>query len=214
MNVRHRLAALSSLFEYLYEKNAVTRNPVKGVKPPPVESNEGKTQALRDRRARALLDAPDSVSLKGMRDGTMLATLLYQALRRDDLCKVSVKDFRRERCGVRASGNSHAAATMAIGTGIALPLSANGRRQYQGRGAAGSPRGADRLTRRSRTPQITRVGCCLKAPARLARPRGVCCDGPSRSSRPVPDPPGPSCPARESGLARCSGPIAGRNCGQ
>ena len=29
---RHRLAALSSLFEYLCEKNAVTHNPVKGVK--------------------------------------------------------------------------------------------------------------------------------------------------------------------------------------
>jgi integrase/recombinase XerD len=29
--VRHRLAALSSLFEYLCEKNAVTHNPVKGV---------------------------------------------------------------------------------------------------------------------------------------------------------------------------------------
>ena len=32
--VRHRLAALSSLFEYLCERNAVTHNPVKGVKRP------------------------------------------------------------------------------------------------------------------------------------------------------------------------------------
>ena len=32
MTIRHRLAALSSLFEYLCEKNAVTHNPVKGVK--------------------------------------------------------------------------------------------------------------------------------------------------------------------------------------
>ena len=32
--VRHRLAALSSLFEYLCEKNAVSHNPVKGVKRP------------------------------------------------------------------------------------------------------------------------------------------------------------------------------------
>ena len=38
MTVRHRLAALSSLFEYLCEKNAVTHNPLKGVKRPPVES--------------------------------------------------------------------------------------------------------------------------------------------------------------------------------
>jgi len=52
MTVRHRLAALSSLFEYLCEKNAVTHNPVKGVKRPPVESYQGKTPALGDYQAR------------------------------------------------------------------------------------------------------------------------------------------------------------------
>src|SRR5271156_1632895 len=31
--IRHRLAALASLFEYLCEKNAVTHNPVKGAEP-------------------------------------------------------------------------------------------------------------------------------------------------------------------------------------
>jgi site-specific recombinase XerC len=36
---------LSSLFEYLCEKNAVTHNPVKGVKRPKAESGEGKTPA-------------------------------------------------------------------------------------------------------------------------------------------------------------------------
>ena len=58
MTIRHRLAALSSLFEYLCEKNAVTHNPVKGVKRPPVESYEGKTPALGDHQARQLLDDP------------------------------------------------------------------------------------------------------------------------------------------------------------
>jgi site-specific recombinase XerC len=55
--VRHRLAALPSLFEYLCEKNAVTHNPVKGVKRPRAESGEGKT-ALGDHQARDLLVAP------------------------------------------------------------------------------------------------------------------------------------------------------------
>ena len=55
--VRHRLAALSSLFEYLCEKNAVTHNPVKGVKRPMAESGEGKTPALGDHQARELLAA-------------------------------------------------------------------------------------------------------------------------------------------------------------
>lgn len=99
--IRHRLSALSSLFEYLCEKNAVTHNPVKGVKRPPVESYEGKTPALGDHQARALLDAPYNLSLKGKRDRALLATLLYHALRRDELCRLTIKDFRHERRGVR-----------------------------------------------------------------------------------------------------------------
>jgi integrase/recombinase XerD len=100
MTVRHRLAALSSLFEYLCEKNAVTYNPVKGVKRPAIENYEGKTPALGDHQARALLDAPEGASLKGKRDRAILATLLYHALRRDELCQLKVRDFRHERRGV------------------------------------------------------------------------------------------------------------------
>ena len=100
MTVRHRLAALSSLFEYLCEKNAVTHNPVKGVKRPRVESEEGKTPALGDHQARQLLDAPPGDTLKGKRDRALLATLLYHALRRDELCRMKVKDFKHERRGV------------------------------------------------------------------------------------------------------------------
>ena len=60
--LRHRLAALSSLSEYLCERNAVTHNHVKGVKRPPVESYEGKTPALGDHQARKL-NAPMSQEL-------------------------------------------------------------------------------------------------------------------------------------------------------
>ena len=97
MTVRHRLAALSSLFEHLCESNAVTHNPVKGVKRPPVESYEGKTPALGDHQARSLLEAPDAISLKGKRDRAILATLLYHALRREELCKLTVKDLQERR---------------------------------------------------------------------------------------------------------------------
>ncbi len=98
--IRHRLAALSSLFEHLCNANTVTHNPVKGVKRPVVETYEGKTPALGDHQARQLLDAPDGVSLKGKRDRAMLATLLYHALRREELCRLKVKDFKNERRGV------------------------------------------------------------------------------------------------------------------
>jgi site-specific recombinase XerD len=98
--IRHRLAALSSLFQYLCDRNAVTHNPVKGVKRPKNESDEGKTPALGDHQARKLLVAPDEESLKGLRDRAILATLLYHALRREELCKLRVKDFKHERRGV------------------------------------------------------------------------------------------------------------------
>jgi integrase/recombinase XerD len=99
-SIRHRLAALSSLFQYLCDNNAVTHNPVKGVKRPKTESGEGKTPAIADHQARKLLVAPPEKSLKGMRDRAILATLLYHALRREELCKLTVRDARHERRGV------------------------------------------------------------------------------------------------------------------
>ncbi|HZY58841.1 MAG TPA: tyrosine-type recombinase/integrase [Candidatus Binataceae bacterium] len=104
--VRHRLAALSSLFEYLCEKNAVTHNPVKGVKRPRAESGEGKTPALGDHQARDLLVAPGKdaaageETIKDKRDRAILSTLLFHAQRREELCKLKVKDFRNTRRGV------------------------------------------------------------------------------------------------------------------
>src|SRR5687768_3028223 len=62
--IRRKLAALASLFEHLCESNAVTHNPVKGVKRPVVESQQGKTPALGVAQARALLSTPDANTLK------------------------------------------------------------------------------------------------------------------------------------------------------
>jgi integrase/recombinase XerD len=98
--IRHRLAALSSLFQYLCDKNAVPHNPVKGVKRPKNESDIGKTPAIADHQARKLLVAPAEKSLKGVRDRAILATLLYHALRREELCKLKVRDCKHERRGV------------------------------------------------------------------------------------------------------------------
>ena len=98
--IRHRLAALSSLFEYLCENNAVTHNPVKGVKRPTAESGPGKTGAIGDHQARELLVAPGEETIKDKRDRAILSTLLFHALRRDELCKLKVKDARHGRRGV------------------------------------------------------------------------------------------------------------------
>jgi integrase/recombinase XerD len=98
--IRHRLASLASLFEYLCDKNAVTHNPVKGVERPRTESGEGKTPAIGDHQARKLLDAPQDDTIKSKRDRAILCTLLFHALRREELCKLKVRDFRHARKGV------------------------------------------------------------------------------------------------------------------
>ncbi|KAE8759635.1 tyrosine-type recombinase/integrase [Paraburkholderia madseniana] len=95
--IRRKLAALSSLFDYLCERNAVALNPVAGVKRPKNNGSEGKTPALGDHQARALLDAPDPDTLKGKRDRAILAVLLYHGLRREELCLLKVRDIHDRR---------------------------------------------------------------------------------------------------------------------
>lgn len=92
-SIRRKLAALSSLFDYLCERNAVTGNPVDGVKRPAANGNEGSTPALGDAQARKLLDAPPADTPKGVRDRAILATLLYHGIRREELCLLRVKDM-------------------------------------------------------------------------------------------------------------------------
>ncbi len=98
--VRRKLSAVSSLFDYLCERNAVAGNPVDGVKRPMARANEGSTPALSDGQARKLLEAPPEDTLKGARDRAILATLLYHGIRREELCGLLVKDMQ-SREGVR-----------------------------------------------------------------------------------------------------------------
>lgn len=95
--IRRKLAALSSLFDYLCEANAVVSNPVKGVKRPAMVSAEGKTPAIGDHQARSLLNAPDASTLQGQRDRAILSTLLYHGLRRAELCALTVGDVQQRR---------------------------------------------------------------------------------------------------------------------
>jgi integrase/recombinase XerD len=92
--IRRKLSALSALFDYLCESNAVAGNPVDGVKRPMANGNEGLTPALGDAQARKLIDAPPADTLKGVRDRAILATLLYHGIRREELCGLRVRDMQ------------------------------------------------------------------------------------------------------------------------
>jgi site-specific recombinase XerD len=96
-SIRRKLSALCALFDFLCDNNAITHNPVNGVKRPKEGANEGKTSALSDAQAKQLLAAPDGATLKGKRDRAILAVLLYHALRRAELCSVRVRDYEIRR---------------------------------------------------------------------------------------------------------------------
>lgn len=93
-SIRRKLSSLSSLFDYLCERNAVTGNPVDGVKRPATNGNEGSTPALGDAQARRLLEAPALDTVKGVRDRAILATLLYHGIRREELCLLRRRDMQ------------------------------------------------------------------------------------------------------------------------
>jgi len=93
-SIRRKLSALSSLYDYLCERNAVLGNPVDGVKRPAANGNEGSTPALGDAQARRLLEAPAPDTLKGVRDRAILAVLLYHGIRREELCQLRLRDMQ------------------------------------------------------------------------------------------------------------------------
>src|ERR1700741_78064 len=93
-SIRRKLSALSALFDYLCESNAVAGNPVDGVKRPMANGNEGLTPALGDAQARKLIEAPPADTLKGVRDRAILATLLYYGIRREEVCGLRVRDMQ------------------------------------------------------------------------------------------------------------------------
>lgn len=95
--VRRKLSAVASLFDYLCECNAVPFNPADGVKRPNQGTNEGKSPALGDAEAKALLEAPAPDTLKGLRDRAILSILLFHGLRRAELCSLAVGDLQSRR---------------------------------------------------------------------------------------------------------------------
>ena len=97
--IRRKLAAISSLFEYFCNENAVESNPVACVQRPSADNNIGKTTALSDDQARMLLQAPEGGGLNAVRDRAIIATYLFHGLRRTELAGLEVRSLA-ERSGV------------------------------------------------------------------------------------------------------------------
>lgn len=91
--IRRRISALSRLYQFLIQKSALNYNPARDVERPKEGANQGKTPALSNHDAKRLLQAPPSTTLKGKRDRAILAVLLYHALRREEVCTLTVQDL-------------------------------------------------------------------------------------------------------------------------
>jgi site-specific recombinase XerD len=98
--VKRNMATISKFLEMLCDNKVLEINVVQGVERPKLNSTEGATQAINAAQARDLLDAPDPKTIKGKRDRAILATFLFHALRRSELCNLKVKDIL-ERDGIK-----------------------------------------------------------------------------------------------------------------
>ena len=98
--VKRNMATISKFLELLCDNKILEINVVQGVERPKLNSTEGATQAINAAQAKDLLDAPDPKTLKGKRDRAILATFLFHALRRSELCNLKVKDIL-DRDGIK-----------------------------------------------------------------------------------------------------------------
>lgn len=90
-----KLSALSSLCNYLCNENAITANPTVGVQRPKAISR--KTSDLKSTDVRAMLDAPDPETIKGLRDRAILSVGFFHSSRRSEIANMKVRDFYMDK---------------------------------------------------------------------------------------------------------------------
>lgn len=95
--IRRRLSALSSLFSHLVSKRLADANPCREVKRPRINRARGETTSFSTKQARALLDAPDLTTLRGLRDRALLSIGLQVGARRSEIARLAVKDFHQNQ---------------------------------------------------------------------------------------------------------------------
>lgn len=95
--IRGRLAALSSLFKHLAEKQVVAMNPVTGVKRPRVERSQVKAHCLSGRQVRRMLSMVEGNDLTALRDRALLCLYFYCGCRLSEAINLRVRDFQPSR---------------------------------------------------------------------------------------------------------------------
>lgn len=94
--IASRLSALSSLYKHLTDEQVTQSNPVTGVRRPKTGNagiGAGKSPSLSKRQVRAMLDAPDTSNIQGLRDRALLHIYFYVGARCSEPTTLKVKDF-------------------------------------------------------------------------------------------------------------------------
>lgn len=94
--IANRLSALSSLYKHLTDQQLTPTNPVAGVKRPKTGNagiGAGKSPTLSRRQVRAMLDAPNIDTVKGLRDRAFLHIFFYAGARCSEPAMLKIKDF-------------------------------------------------------------------------------------------------------------------------
>jgi len=97
-----RLIALRRFFEHLEKTDAILVNPTVGLKLPTLPSRLPKT-VLTPGEARALLDAPDTQTKKGIRDKAILETFYSTGIRAGEMARLTVFDVDYKNGFVRVT---------------------------------------------------------------------------------------------------------------
>jgi len=94
--IRRKLAALSSLFAHLVHHQVLRENPTRELRRPSVNRRQGRTPAFSTAQARAILDAPDGTTLRGLRDRAILSVGFQAGPRRGSIARLRVRDFHQD----------------------------------------------------------------------------------------------------------------------
>ena len=92
--VKQSLAAIRQLCDFLVVRQVLTMNPATSVKAPRQVHRRGLTPVLLPEEARAILDAIDVTTLKGLRDRALIATMTYTFARISATLALRVSDYQ------------------------------------------------------------------------------------------------------------------------
>jgi site-specific recombinase XerD len=95
--VKQHLAALRMLFDYLVVGQVIPHNPANSVRGPRLVIRSGKTPALDEEEARALLSSVAGETLIDLRDRALIAVMLYSFSRVAAVVGLRVRDYENQR---------------------------------------------------------------------------------------------------------------------